>query len=164
VGVDEEELLSVLSTESDLSSLQFSAFFVENPGEYQSLRNSGQLGVIRDEALRSRIVAHYESRAFLRKLHEDHYHRTEQVQHLLLPYVNLVPLGEAGDSGVKGPDGFPDTSRPRVSDVLDAHFVAQDSEFQNTVVTLVAQRRFLTLEIERTISSAQALRSESLAR
>jgi hypothetical protein len=148
------------SLERDLSSLQFSAFFVENPGEYQALRNSGQLGVIREEALRSRIVTHYESRAFLRRLHENDYQWTERVQDLMLPYVRLLPLGEAQNPGVESPDGFPDTSRPRVSEVLDTLFVTYDAEFQNAVVTLVARRRFLIREIERTISSAEALRSE----
>jgi len=152
------------SLERDLSSLQFSAFFIENPGEYQSLRNSGQLGVIRDEALRSRIVAHYESRSFLKMLHEDDYQRTERVQDLLLPHVTLDPPGEFRGANVDALDGFPDTSRPRVAQVLNPDFVLQDVEFQNAVVTLVARRLFLIREIERTISSAQELRSELVGR
>lgn len=152
------------SLERDLSSLQFSAFFVENPGEYQSLRNSGQLGVVRDEALRSRIVSHYESRVFLRRLHEDDYLRTERVHDLVLPFVRLVSPGEAHRPGVDSPDGFPDTSRPRVAEVIDTLFVTQDVEFQNAVVTLVTRRRFLIREIERTINAAEDLRSDLLAR
>ena len=57
-----------------------------------------------------------------------------------------------------------DTSRPRVSQVVDTRFVTQDVEFQNAVVTLVSRRRFLIREIERTINAAEDLRSELLAR
>lgn len=142
-----------------LSAVQFCSVFVENTGEYESLKNSGQLSVIADAGLRRRIVALYESRRLIRALHERDCQVNEVVFDLAAPYVVAsepprAPIGQSAS------DGFLDSSRPRVTSVPDREALLRDRALRTRVAELVALRRFLVDQIVSQMETTEALRTD----
>jgi len=158
-----------------LSAVQFCSFFVENPAEYEALRNSGNLGIVADAELRRSIVVLYESRLFLRSLHARDCEHNENVFALMAPHVTAVPPSSVVELGAFGvvnvaPEeesdwsDFPDGSRPRVLSVPGARELVVDSEFRTRLTELVGHRRFLAFHIETQMGNATALRKELISR
>jgi hypothetical protein len=150
------------SVNNALTAVQFCSMFVENNAEYVSLRNSGRLGIIRDQALRSRIVAHYESRRFIHSLHEVDCDNNVTVFNLMAPFVSVGELDQAVRPGERASDGFRDSSRPRVASVVNPPALLRGVEFRAQLTNLVSYRQFLLSRIIEQKDASEALREELL--
>lgn len=146
-----------------LSAIQFSSVLVENTGEYEALRNSGQLGIISDAALRRRIVALYESRRLIRSVHERDHELSRATFDLMAPHVLMKEPPEA-PLGQPAADGFVDSSRPRITAVPSRDALLQDRAFRSHLTELVAFRHFLVTLTLAQIRDTEALRDELLGR
>ena len=147
-----------------LTAVQFCSMFVENNGEYESLRNSGRLGIIGDPNLRSRIVAHYESRRFIHSLHAVDCDHSVTVFNLMAPYVSVREPPEVLRAGDVVSDGFMDSGRPRVTGVSTTDALLREPEFQSQLTNLVSYRQFLLNQILEQKSATEVLREELLER
>jgi hypothetical protein len=150
------------SVNRSLSAIQFCSMFVENNGEYESLRNSGRLGIIRDADLRSRIVSHYESRRFIHSLHAVDCENNVTVFDLMAPFVSVTEPPQALPTGQVVSDGFVDSSRPRVTAVSTPAALLRGVEFRAQLTNLVSYRHFLLGQIAAQKDATQALREELL--
>jgi len=147
-----------------LTAIQFCSMFVENNGEYESLRNSGRLGVISDPNLRSRIVAHYESRRFIHSLHAVDCDNTVTVFNLMAPFVSVREPPQVLPAGDVVSDGFMDSARPRVTAVSTPAALLRRAEFRTQLTNLVSYRQFLLSQVLAQKGATQALREELLGR
>lgn len=154
---------SIDSLTRALSAIQFTSVFVENTGEYEALRNAGQLGIISDAELRRRIVALYESRRLIRSVHERDHEFTRATFDLMAAHVLVKEPPEAA-LGQAAADGFYDSSRPRVTAVPGRDVLLEDRAFRSHLTQLVAFRHFLVTQILAQIRETQALRDELLGR
>jgi hypothetical protein len=144
-----------------LTALQFCSILLENTAEYESLRNSGRLGIISDPELRRSIVGQYESRRFMRVLHEVDCEAETDVFGLMAGHVVTQESPSAGGASVYG---FPDGLRPRIIAVPGRLDLMADPEFRSHVTRLISAKGFLIRQIDQQIQSTDALREELGAR
>ena len=145
-----------------LTAIQFCSIFVENNAEYESFRNSGRLGIVGDPNLRSRIVAHYESRRFIHSLYAVDCDNNVTVFNLMAPFVSVSEPPQVLRAGDAVSDGFTDSSRPRVTAVPTPAALLRGVEFRTQLTNLVSYRQFLVSQIVEQKSATQVLREELL--
>lgn len=143
------------SLQRALSATQFCSVFIENRGEYAALRNSGRLGIIDDADLRQRTVQQYEARVHLRFNHARDCEITATIFELMAPHVEVQEPPEE-----RGIDGFPDASRPRVVEIVDAGELLNDRRFRSKLVELVSYRAFLMRQIALEMEGTRSLRDD----
>ncbi len=82
----------------------------------------------------------------------------------MIPHVTLREPPEVRGVGEVGSDGFLDSSRPRVTRVVNRQELFENLAFVNTLTNLISRRSFLASQIQVSIEGAESLRGELLER
>jgi hypothetical protein len=123
--------------------------FIENASEYQSLKAAGKLGLIKNADARQRLVELYESREFLKWMHEIDCQESSALFEAISPLVEYRDL-RAGETT--------DRLTPRISRVLAPDRLLRDAGSRNRVTELTVVRRRIVAEITDAIKLADELR------
>jgi hypothetical protein len=123
--------------------------FIENASEYQSLKAAGKLGLIKNADARQRLVELYESREFLKWMHEIDCQQSSALFELISPLVEYRDLR---------PHETLDRLTPRISRVLVPDRLLRDTGSRNRVTELTVVRRRIVVEITDAIKLADQLR------
>lgn len=131
-----------------------------NTSEYVALKSSGNLRLIQDKDLLQQITSLYEGRIFMTRMHEQDCANTNEVLHMVMPYVtHSIP-----------PERRPGATRdwamwdqPVIEEIVDPQGISQDRVLINRIMAMAADRQLLIVVAESELEHAESLRESVLA-